>query len=99
MTSNSCSEYDRGKAGNIIEIKFNPMRDGSQAGGFIGAKFKDGSTIGRWQASQERLPSAPATDLVRTVPKCLARTVIRARYVFQFCEHLVRRLGIAGFGG
>lgn len=74
------------------------MRDGSQAGGFIGAKFKDGSTIGRWQASQERLPSAPATDLVRTVPKCLARTVVRARYVFQFCEHLVRRLGIAGFG-
>ncbi len=34
--------------GDIIEIKFNPMRDGSQAGGFIGAKFEDGSTIGRW---------------------------------------------------
>ena len=36
------------KPGDIIEIKFNPMRDGSQAGGFIGAKFEDGSTIGRW---------------------------------------------------
>ena len=34
--------------GDVIEIKFNPMRDGSQAGGFIGAKFADGSTIGRW---------------------------------------------------
>jgi len=48
LTSNSYSEYHRGKAGDIIEIKFNPMRDGSQVGGFIGAKFKDGSTIDRW---------------------------------------------------
>ena len=36
------------KADDVIEIKFNPMRDGSQAGGFIGAKFADGTTIGRW---------------------------------------------------
>ena len=36
------------KTGDVIEIKFNPMRDGSQAGGFIGAKFADGTTIGRW---------------------------------------------------
>jgi hypothetical protein len=34
--------------GDIIEIKFNPMRDGSKAGGFIGARFADGSTIGIW---------------------------------------------------
>ena len=36
------------KAGEIIEIKFNPMRDGSKAGGFIGAKFENGQTIGNW---------------------------------------------------
>jgi hypothetical protein len=34
--------------GQEILIRFNPMRDGSQAGGFIGARFEDGSTIGRW---------------------------------------------------
>jgi hypothetical protein len=34
--------------GDIIEIKFNPMRDGSKAGGFIGARFANGSTIGIW---------------------------------------------------
>ena len=37
------------EAGDVITIRFNPMRDGSQAGGFIGARFADGSTIGRWQ--------------------------------------------------
>lgn len=39
---------DSFNAGDVIEIKFNPMRDGSSAGGFIGAKFADGKTIGRW---------------------------------------------------
>lgn len=34
--------------GQEITIRFNPMRDGSQAGGFIGAKFEDGSTLGKW---------------------------------------------------
>lgn len=34
--------------GDIIEIKFNPMQDGSKAGGFIGARFANGSTIGIW---------------------------------------------------
>ena len=34
--------------GQQITIRFNPMRDGSQAGGFIGAKFEDGSTLGKW---------------------------------------------------
>lgn len=36
-------------AGQEILIRFNPMRDGSNAGGFIGAKFEDGTTIGRWE--------------------------------------------------
>ena len=36
------------KPGEEIEIRFNPMRDGSRAGGFIGAKFADGRTLGRW---------------------------------------------------
>lgn len=35
------------KTGDEITIRFNPMRDGSFAGGFIGARFADGSTIGR----------------------------------------------------
>ena len=34
--------------GDVIEIRFNPMRDGSLAGGFIGAKFDDGHTLGDW---------------------------------------------------
>jgi len=36
------------EAGDVILIRFNPMRDGSKAGGFIGAKFEDGHTLGRW---------------------------------------------------
>ncbi len=36
------------KLGEVIEIKFNPMLDGSKAGGFVGARFADGSTIGTW---------------------------------------------------
>lgn len=36
------------KPGEEIEIRFNPMRDGSKAGGFVGAKFVDGRTLGRW---------------------------------------------------
>jgi len=34
--------------GEIILIRFNPMRDGSNAGGFVGARFADGHTLGRW---------------------------------------------------
>jgi hypothetical protein len=40
---------DSFEPGDEITIRFNPMRDGSHAGGFIGAKFADGSTIGRWE--------------------------------------------------
>ncbi len=34
--------------GDVISIRYHPMHDGSHAGGFIGARFPDGSTIGRW---------------------------------------------------
>jgi hypothetical protein len=40
---------DSFEPGDVVTIRFNPMRDGSQAGGFIGARFADGSTIGNWQ--------------------------------------------------
>ena len=35
-------------AGDEIIIRFNPMKDGSAAGGFIAAKLADGSTLGNW---------------------------------------------------
>lgn len=37
------------KAGDVIVIRFNPMLDGSSAGGFVGAKFADGKTLGNWK--------------------------------------------------
>ena len=38
------------KAGDAVIVRLNPMKDGSAAGSFIGAKFKDtGKTIGRWE--------------------------------------------------
>jgi len=37
------------KAGDVVTVRFNPMRDGSAAGLFIGARFDaDGKTIWRW---------------------------------------------------
>ena len=36
------------KPGDAVEIKFNPMLDGSRAGFFVGAKLADGKTLGRW---------------------------------------------------
>ena len=37
------------KAGDVVTVRFNPMKDGSAAGQFIGAKFDaDGKTVGRW---------------------------------------------------
>jgi hypothetical protein len=36
------------KPGDVVTVRFNPMKDGTAAGGFIGAKFSDGKTIGRW---------------------------------------------------
>ena len=37
------------KAGDEVTVRFNPMKDGTAAGAFIGAKFSDGKTIGRWE--------------------------------------------------
>jgi len=38
------------KSGDEVTVRLNPMKDGSAAGMFIGAKFAtDGKTIGRWE--------------------------------------------------
>lgn len=36
------------KPGDVIKIRFNPMLDGTSAGGFVGAKFEDGRILGNW---------------------------------------------------
>jgi hypothetical protein len=39
------------KAGDAVTVRINPMKDGSAAGMFIGAKFAGvGLTLGRWQS-------------------------------------------------
>jgi hypothetical protein len=38
------------KPGDQVTVRINPMKDGTHAGAFIGAKFAaDGKTVGRWQ--------------------------------------------------
>ncbi|HEU5256463.1 MAG TPA: DUF6152 family protein [Vicinamibacterales bacterium] len=38
------------KFGDPVTVRVNPMKDGTAAGQFIGAKFKEtGKTIGRWE--------------------------------------------------
>ena len=37
------------KPGDTVSVRINPMKDGSAAGNFVGAKFDDGRTLGRWQ--------------------------------------------------
>jgi hypothetical protein len=38
------------KPGDVVTVRLNPMKDGTAAGSFVGAKFEaDGKTIGRWQ--------------------------------------------------
>jgi hypothetical protein len=37
------------KPGEVIDLKFYPMTDGSTGGAFVGAKFANGDTLGRWQ--------------------------------------------------
>jgi hypothetical protein len=38
------------KAGDEVTVRLNPMKDGTAAGLFIGAKFaSDGKTVGRWE--------------------------------------------------
>jgi hypothetical protein len=36
------------KAGEAVTIRIHPMRDGSAAGNFVGVKWPDGRTLGRW---------------------------------------------------
>ena len=36
-------------AGATVTLRINPMLDGTPAGGFVGARFEDGSTLGRWE--------------------------------------------------
>lgn len=35
--------------GARVTIRLNPMDNGGPAGGFVGAKFSDGKTVGRWE--------------------------------------------------
>jgi hypothetical protein len=37
------------KPGAMVTMRIRPMRNGSPAAGFVGAKFEDGTTVGRWQ--------------------------------------------------
>jgi len=34
--------------GETVTLRINPMRDGTNGGLFVGAKFPDGKTLGRW---------------------------------------------------
>lgn len=34
--------------GATVTIRLNPMDNGGPAGGFVGARFPDGKTVGRW---------------------------------------------------
>jgi hypothetical protein len=35
--------------GAEVVMRINPMANGSPAGGFVGARFTDGTTVGNWQ--------------------------------------------------
>jgi len=38
------------KSGDLISVRLRPMKDGTAAGSFIGAKFaSDGHTVGNWE--------------------------------------------------
>jgi len=37
-------------AGARVTIRLNPVRNGAAAGGFIAAKFEDGTVIGQWDS-------------------------------------------------
>jgi len=45
--------------GAKVTVRANPMRNGTPAGGFIAAKFEDGTVIGRWDDKVS--PSAGTT--------------------------------------
>jgi hypothetical protein len=38
------------KPGDVVTVRLRPMKDGTAAGQFVGAKFEtDGHTVGRWE--------------------------------------------------
>jgi hypothetical protein len=37
------------RGGDAVVVRVYPMKDGSPGGSFIGARFEDGHTVGRWQ--------------------------------------------------
>lgn len=37
------------KPGSKVTMRIRPMRDGSPAGGFVGARFEDGKTVGNFK--------------------------------------------------
>jgi Family of unknown function (DUF6152) len=37
------------RAGDIVTVRLHPMKDGTAAGSFVGARFEDGHTVGRWE--------------------------------------------------
>jgi len=37
------------KGGDAVVVRVNPMKDGTPGGSFIGARFEDGHTVGRWE--------------------------------------------------
>ncbi len=37
------------KPGTKVTMRIRPMRDGSPAGGFVGARFEDGKTVGNYK--------------------------------------------------
>jgi hypothetical protein len=48
--------------GAKVTVRLNPMRNGSPAGGFIAAKFEDGTIIGRWDDKVSPSASGPAPN-------------------------------------
>jgi Family of unknown function (DUF6152) len=47
-------------AGAKVTVRLNPVRNGSPAGGFIAAKFEDGTTIGNWDSKVSASAAGPA---------------------------------------
>jgi hypothetical protein len=37
------------REGDVVVVRLHPMKDGTPAGSFIGARFADGHTVGRWE--------------------------------------------------
>lgn len=37
------------RPGDVVVVRIYPMKDGTAAGSFVGARFEDGHTLGRWE--------------------------------------------------